>query len=193
MGQRGPKPLPKNVLALRGSWRANVGPQDGTVTPDIEIPGCPKHLLPEARKEWKRITPLLEGLGLIAKIDRAALSLYCQEWAWWVWHDDALQRAVKIAAEKRAAWEAKRNESTERGVELTDGAEWTGGDGFMIPTPNGNLTYSPHWVARNKAADRVDKFLASFGMSPSARGRVTASNRTGYLPGMEPKGGFDAL
>lgn len=181
MGARGPKPLPKNVLAFRGSWRANLD-DDGSVRPDIEIPGCPSHLLPEARKEWRRIAPQLEQLGLIALIDRAALALYCQEWAWWVWHDKALQRDVRLAEQKRQAFEADPANAAK---------VWTGGDGFQVPTPNGNLTYNPHWVARNKHGEKLDKYLASFGMSPSSRGRVSAGTRTGYLPGMEPpKDGF---
>ncbi|MCA8251575.1 P27 family phage terminase small subunit [Burkholderia multivorans] len=38
------------------------------------------HLNREARKEWKRITVELEKLGLISRLDRAALTLCCQAW-----------------------------------------------------------------------------------------------------------------
>jgi len=187
MGQRGPKPLPKNVLALRGNT-AYLQNRDsgGAIEPEIDIPGCPRHLMPEARKEWKRVAVQLEVLGLVSHIDRTALALYCQEYAWWVWHEEGLQRDVKIAAEKAAAF-------------LADPANqdkpWIGGDGFQLPTPNGGWTYNPHWVARNKHALMVDRFLANFGMSPSARGRVTASNRQLTLPLEEtkPAGGFGAL
>lgn len=183
MGARGPKPLPSNVLALRGSRRVGAG-QNVEVEPEIEIPGCPRHLLPEARKEWKRIGPELETLGLISRIDRTALALYCQEYAWWVWHDEALQRDLKISAAKRAEWESKSENA---------GKEWAGGDGFMLPTPNGAWAYNPHWVARKSHGLALDKFLANFGMSPSARGRVTASSRQMSLPGLPPKEGFGAL
>lgn len=197
MGQRGPKPLPANVHALRGNPGKRPLYSSGDVEPEVQIPGCPKHLLPEARKEWKRITPELEVLGLVANIDRAALALYCQAWAWWVWHDSGLQRDIKLAAERRAAHETaeeqRHAEFAARG-EQYNRRPWTGGDGFQLPTPNGSFAYNPHWVARNKAAQEVDKFLASFGLSPSSRGRVTASSRQAYLPGMEPpKGGWDNL
>lgn len=152
--------------------------------PEVEIPGCPRHLLPEARKEWKRITPELERYGLISNLDRAALALYCQAWARWVWAEDQLQRAQKLAEQKRAEAEAR-------------GEVYAGGDGYTIPTPNGNLTYSPHWVISNKAQQQVDAFLASFGMSPSARGRVNPSaNRQRELFGNDDpddKTGFDDL
>ena len=194
MGARGPKPLPANVHRLHG----NPGKRplnDGEVQPDVEIPDCPKHLLPEARKFWRRLTPELEQLGLVSRIDQAALSLACQEWGWLVWHETLLQRDVKLASERAAAWavleEKKRAEAETRGEQYAP-LPWTGGDGFTMPTPNGSFTYNAHWVGRNKHALLLDKFLASFGMSPSSRGRVTPSSRQLALPGVgeAPTGGF---
>ena len=198
MGQRGPKPLPANVHLLRGNpSKKSMADLSGPVQPDVEIPGCPKHLLPEARKEWKRVGPELEKLGLISQLDRAALALYCQAWAWMVWHEQALQRDVRIAGQKQAEHEARESERSAAALaagETYVPTAWTGGDGFMLPTPNGSFTYNPHWVAARKHAAEVDKFLASFGMSPSSRGRVSASSNQMPLPGMEPpKGGFGAL
>ena len=114
-------------------------------------------------------------------IDRTALGLYCQEFAWLVWHEEALQRDMKRAAEKEAAFVADP---------ANKDLPWCGGDGFMLATAGGNWVYNPHWVGRNKHALYVDKFLASFGMSPSSRGRVSASTSTQLpLPGMDaPKG-----
>lgn len=164
MGSRGPKPLPSNVHRLRGNpSKLPLADLVDQLQPEVEIPGCPPHLLPEARKEWKRITPLLERYGLISKLDRAALSLYCQTWARWVWAEKALQRAQRIAAEKMAAAEEK-------------GEVYTGGDGYTVPTPNGHMTYSPHWVIANKAMEQVHKYLASFGLDPASRGRVNPSS-----------------
>ncbi len=189
MGARGPKPLPDKVHRIRGNASKKPLNELGAVEPIVEIPGCPAHLLPEARKEWKRITPELEELGLIAKIDRAALALYCQAYAWWVWHERGLQHDIKLANEQRVAFEKKARENQAIAGELAHAPAWTGGDGFTIPTPNGSFTYNPHWVGKNKAAEQVDKFLQSFGLSPSARARVTPSDIYPYLPGMEPKAG----
>ena len=52
MGARGPKPLPANVHLLRGnpSKLSNADLVDA-LQPEVEIPNCPRHLLPEARKE----------------------------------------------------------------------------------------------------------------------------------------------
>ena len=57
--------------------------RDG-VHPEVEIPRPPRHLLPAARKEWQRIGPELEKLGLVSHLDMAALAAYCQSYARWV-------------------------------------------------------------------------------------------------------------
>ena len=182
MGSRGPKPLPANVHVLRGN--ASKKPlselTDG-LQPEVEIPGCPRHLLPEARKEWKRITPELERYGLISKLDRGALSLYCQAWARWVWAEEQLQRFAAQAAEKMAEAAAK-------------GEPYTGGDGYTVPTPNGHMTYSPHWVIANKAMEQVNRYMSSFGLDPASRGRVNPSAvRQRDMFNDDDKSGFDDL
>ena len=186
MGARGPRPLPANVHRLHGnpSKKPLADLVDGLQV-EVEIPDCPPHLLPAARKEWKRITPELERYGLISQLDRAALALYCQAWARWVWAEMALQRAQKIAADRMAAAEA-------------NGEEYTGGDGVVVSTPNGHMTYSPHWVVANKAMEQVNKYLASFGLDPASRGKVNPSAlRQRSLPGMgddgDSAGGFGDL
>ena len=163
MGARGPKPLPANVHLLRGNpSKKNLADLADTLQPEVEIPGCPRHLLPEARKEWKRIGIELERYGLVSKLDRAALALYCQAWARWVWAEEQLLRSVRIAETKRAEIEAR-------------GETYTGGDGYTVPTPNGHMTYSPHWVIANKAMEQVNRYMSSFGLDPASRGRVNPS------------------
>lgn len=176
----GPRPLPANVHLLRGNpSKKSLSALMDTLQPEIEIPNCPRHLLPEARKEWKRITPELERYGLISKLDRSSLSMYCQAWARWVWAEEQLQRAAALAEAKRVAAEAQ-------------GDEWTGGDGYTVPTPNGYVTYSPHLVIANRAMEQVNKFLAEFGLSPASRGRVSPSNHLQRsLPGMGGEGEGD--
>lgn len=186
MGARGPKPLPANVHLLRGnaSKKPIADLVDGLQV-EVEIPDCPPHLLPEARKEWRRITPELERYGLISKLDRSALALYCQAWARWVWAEKSLARAQKLAAEAMVAAEAA-------------GKPYEGGDGVVVMTPNGHMTYSPHWVIANKAMEQVNKYLASFGLDPATRGKVNPSSlRQRTLPGMGDDGddgdGFGTL
>jgi P27 family predicted phage terminase small subunit len=166
----GPRPLPANVHLLRGNpSKKDLGDLLATLQPDVEIPGCPPHLLPEARKEWRRIGAELLRYRLISKLDRSALALYCQAWARWVWAEQQLQRAQARAAAAQAEAEAA-------------GKVYEGGDGVTVQTPNGHMTYSPHWVIANKAMEQVHKYLAAFGLDPASRSRVVPSE--GRQPGL---------
>jgi phage terminase small subunit len=166
MGSRGPQPLPANVHLLRGNpSKKSAADLFDEFNPEVEIPDAPRWIWPEAKKEWKRIGAELQRYGLISKLDRAALVLYCQAWARLVWAETMLSRAMRVAEEKRMAAEAA-------------GEEWKGGDGIMVPSPNGSLVYSHHWVVQRRAAQEVHWYLQSFGLSPSSRSRVkTSSNR----------------
>lgn len=87
----GPPPTPTKLRLLRG----NPGHRplnDREPKPKLEIPTCPSHLEPEARKEWKRIAKELYSLGLLTKIDRAALAAYCQCWGRWVEAEEQLKK-----------------------------------------------------------------------------------------------------
>jgi phage terminase small subunit len=179
MGSRGPKPLPANVHLLRGNAsKKPIGELVDSIQPPVEIPACPKFLLPAAKKEWRRITPLLYDLGLIAKIDRGTLAIYCAAVAWFEWHEQRLQEDIARVAAARAQWDADPANA---------GSAWSGGDGYMIPTANGNWQYNGHWVGKNKAAEQIDKFAANFGGAAAFRARVTPSDNYPFLPGMEPQ------
>lgn len=83
----GRRPLPANVHALRGnpskkSQQELIG-QAGQQTAVAEIPPCPAFLHKDAKTEWKRIAKDLQTLGLISKLDRGELAVYCQAWADW--------------------------------------------------------------------------------------------------------------
>lgn len=165
MGNRGPNPLPSNVHQLRGNPSKKSAVQlTDSLQPEINIPGCPQHLLKEAKKEWKRITPILEQYGLVSKLDRAALSSYCQSWALLVYVEERIRRNMELADKKRIECEAR-------------GEEYKGGDGLVEVTSNGNTIYSPYWVMRNRAHYAIERALINFGLSPAARGRVTPSTR----------------
>jgi P27 family predicted phage terminase small subunit len=80
---RGRKPLPSNVVRLRG----NPGKRrlnDAEPRPASRVPACPACLGDEARKEWKRLAKELAELGLLTGLDRAMLAAYCHAHALWV-------------------------------------------------------------------------------------------------------------
>jgi phage terminase small subunit len=69
---RGRKPLPSNVVRLRGnSGKRRLN--DAEPRPAAKAPACPACLGDEARKEWQRLTKELAALGLLTGLDRNLL------------------------------------------------------------------------------------------------------------------------
>lgn len=175
--------MPANVHYLRGNpSKKSVDELFNEFNPEVEIPDAPSWMWPEAKKEWKRVSAELLRYGLISKLDRAALVLYVQAWAKMVWAEKQMAQAMRLAEQKRKEVEDK-------------GEVYTGGDGIMVPTANGNMIYSHHWVVGRRAAEDVNRYLASFGMSPSARGRVSPSENRQQSLDLGGEGGnkFSAL
>lgn len=79
MGKRGPKKTPTGILNLRGSWRGRE--RGDEVKVKSAVPNPPAMLNGEAKAEWKRVVKELDALGLIAKLDRAALTILCNAWS----------------------------------------------------------------------------------------------------------------
>jgi P27 family predicted phage terminase small subunit len=167
MGARGPKPLPNNVKAFTGTAHRPLRAADlaDGVHPAVALPQAPKHMAPEARKEWARVTPLLLELNLLTQVDRAALELYCRAYG-------RLQQVERALTARQAQL-------------LTEGKDPT--EALMQPTPTGFVRESALSKLAAELSQQVDRYLASFGMSPSARSRVTASRNDAQfrLPGME--------
>ena len=82
MGTRGRKPKPTALKVLEG----NPGKRPlNKNEPKLEkkAPKCPSWLEPEAKKEWRRMSKILEELGILTEIDASAFSGYCQAYARW--------------------------------------------------------------------------------------------------------------
>ncbi|MDR0215627.1 MAG: phage terminase small subunit P27 family [Comamonas sp.] len=162
-----PKPAALNALQGNpGKRTPNVG--DG-VNPVIEIPSAPKHLGKEAAKEWKRITPLLEELGLISGLDRAALALYCQSVGRLTELEEAFNGQVK---------RLMTDNNMDYPTAVADASQST--------TPSGYVQQSVMVQLIKSHREQVNRYLQHFGLSPSARGRVQPSNYVQpTLPGFE--------
>lgn len=92
MGKRGPAPTPTNLVILKGNpGKRPINKAEPKPAPIA--PSCPRFLDKTARQEWRRMVKLLEPLGLLTQVDRAALAAYCQCYSEWV-------RANEILAEK---------------------------------------------------------------------------------------------
>ena len=79
---RGPKPKPTALKLLHGNPGHRPLNADEP-QPEKAIPDCPEHLDAPARLEWERLTPELFRLGLLTRIDAAALAAYCQAYSRW--------------------------------------------------------------------------------------------------------------
>lgn len=168
-GTRGPLPKPAALKLLEGN--AGKRPLDlaAGINPRIEIPSPPRHLSPEARKEWKRITPLLEELGLISGLDRTALALYCQ--------------AVGRLSELETSFNGKVARLVdEHGMDYADAVY----QASHAVTPSGYAQQSVIVQLIKSHREQVNRYLMHFGLSPAARGRVQASNYVQpSLPGID--------
>lgn len=137
MGARGPAPKPTQLKILAG----NPGHQKLNTNepkPRPIAPKCPSWLDREAKREWRRVAPELEALGLLTLVDMAALAGYCASYALW-----------KKCAEAIAA------------------------EGLTFETDRGYVMQRPEVAIGNKALAEVRAWCAQFGLTPSARARMT--------------------
>jgi len=162
MGERGPKPLPANVHALKGNpSKKPLSQLLGEFKPEVEIPDAPAFLWPGAKAEWDRIAPELEYYGLVSKLDRGLLAMLCQEWARYVWAEEKITALNKADPEGEAGLIATAPTS-----------------GYRMPSVYAQIS--------RRALETYEKLCAQFGLSPSGRSRVTPSDNQPFLPGMEP-------
>jgi P27 family predicted phage terminase small subunit len=126
---------------------------------EVELPPAdvtpPSYLKGMARSEWRRIAPGLHAAGILTAVDTVPLAAYCMAYGRW--------RAAENAIAKMAERDA-----------LTSG--------LMIKTTNGNAIQNPLVGTSNKAASDMVRFAAEFGMTPSARSRISASGPKGKDP-----------
>lgn len=83
MAKTGRKPKPTALKKLEGNPGRRPLNESAPVPPTVAL-RCPKHLLPEARKEWKRLAPILMGVGLLTAADAVPFEAYCTSYARWL-------------------------------------------------------------------------------------------------------------
>lgn len=82
MAGRGPAPKPTALKLLEG----NPGHQKlnrREPRPRPIAPACPTWLSRDAKREWRRIAPELERVGLLTIVDMAGLAGYCESYSLW--------------------------------------------------------------------------------------------------------------
>ena len=77
---RGRKAKPTKLKLLEGNpGKKKINKNEPE--PDVCIPEMPEWMSDEAKREYMIITPLLKTLGLISKVDKAAIVGYCEAWS----------------------------------------------------------------------------------------------------------------
>lgn len=80
MATRGRKPKPTAIKLLEGNPGKHPLNEYEPVPPKATVK-CPSWLLPEAKKEWKRLAPSLEAMGVltIAQQNLKIMQSFCSE------------------------------------------------------------------------------------------------------------------
>lgn len=82
MAKRGRKPKPTALKRLEG----NPGKRplnELEPMPQVGMLRCPNWLEPEAKKEWRRLAPVLIHAGILTSADAVPFAGYCQSYARW--------------------------------------------------------------------------------------------------------------
>jgi len=149
--------------------------------PDTEIPSCPPHLTSAAKAEWYRITPLLEELGLIAKVNRAALAAYCATYARWIKAERMIAKEGEVIMVEKDFRRGKmgRPSNVEKDKTEDELDEMIGTKIYCIAKKNPWLDIS------NKSALLLHKFAVEFGLTPASQGKVHGKPREEKEKGKE--------
>lgn len=168
MGKRGPLPLPDNVRTLRGLKPA----RQAHGRPQARAPKMPDHLGPEARKEWRRIVPILLEHRQLTELDRAQLTLYCQAWQ------------TAVLCDRRLA--AEMDKAIAAGGDATDAFT-------EISQRSGMARRGMLLQIAEQARRECALHLEKLGMSPVARARLPAPSGQLELPGLGDASSFADL
>lgn len=77
MAGRGRPPKPTGIKGLEGNPGKRPLNKNGPKPKKI-APKCPAWLLPDAKKEWRRLSKELETIRLLTGVDMDAFAGYCQ-------------------------------------------------------------------------------------------------------------------
>jgi P27 family predicted phage terminase small subunit len=155
VGSRGPIGKPHELKVLEGNRGHRPVNLDQLFRPEVGVPDMPKHLAPDARKAWRRLSTELVRYNLLSKVDRDQFEMLCRT--------IARLQMVERSIEARQA------------VLVKDGKDPS--DALMDITPNGLKIQSALYQVLNKEQGKLHKLLETFGLRPDARARVTTAIR----------------
>ena len=150
MGKRGPAKLPGVLEELHGNpGKRSSGNALSYPVPE-DVPKPPVWLGKTAKKEWKRLAPLVFKAKVLTDADIAAFAAYCASYEQWV------------TAEKRIQ-AAKPNADSPPELTYED--------------DKGNRKPIPEIAVANEAKKQMLTFAREFGLTPASRSNVSAADR----------------
>lgn len=139
---KGRKPKPTALKIIQG----NPGKRPlnkNEPKPKPIAPKCPAWLHKDAKREWKRIAPELERLGLLSVVDMAALATYCESWAQY-------KEAIEFIHKNGTVYPIKDEDGKVK---------------YLQQVPQVSIA--------NKALLNIRTLCAEFGLTPGSRGRMS--------------------
>lgn len=91
MGLRGPVPKPTALRILEGN--PGKRPLNHREPNPGGVPQCPRHLDAHARREWRRLLPILLRMRVLTEADYIALANLCQTYSTMVQAQEQLSKA----------------------------------------------------------------------------------------------------
>ncbi len=143
----GRKPKPTALRLITGNPGKRALPKNEAVVA-LSEPTPPAFLCDDAKVEWGRVVSMLYAAGLMTELDRAALAAYAAAYGRWAQAERAINRMAE-EDELNAA--------------------------LVTTTTSGNAIQNPLVGIANKAKADMVRYAVEFGMTPSARSRVTAT------------------
>ncbi|MHB8276491.1 MAG: phage terminase small subunit P27 family [Candidatus Humimicrobiaceae bacterium] len=142
----GTKPKPVALKLLEGNpGRRKLNINEPKPAPIA--PECPDWLLDDAKEEWKAMSATLERLGILTSIDKAAFAGYCQSYAKW-------KKAEEFIKKFGFTYKIPKKDKDGDVVSI-----------FIAAFPEVSIARS--------SLEHVRQFCAEFGLTPSARGRMS--------------------
>lgn len=170
----GPKPKPTAIKIIEGNPGKRPLPEN-ELKPKNDMPACPSFVKGAARREWQRLAPEIFQLGLLTRLDRAALSAYCVAWGQL---EEVEQELSRIKRMNRDIHKLRKKNPNLPKPET---------NGMVSITSNGNAVMEPLLSVRKQAMEQMHKFLIEFGMTPASRTRISGE------PGKQKAGPKSAM
>lgn len=154
----GPAPKPTSLKILEGK-RSHRPLNDREPMPLAGEPTMPKHLDAIARREWRRLVPILMTMRVLTEADGLALANLCTTYSQLV---QAQRLMLKAATEERES-------------------------ALLMRTATGYIQQSPVLGIINGQMAALTVMLREFGLTPASRSRITTVGDADGLDALERK------